>query len=275
MHQPPVLQAPSFQTTAVNERAVAANNEPYIPFQDSWNSGSHTSFGAADRADEFTGPGHWNTAAAWFIAAAPLLFAVCMLFNELIVTGQIHILDLPFQGGISTVPYAAIALVYLLVVVAAAVDGAVLKRRGYARLPSMLWSLLGPLVYLIVRAVRVRSESRGGSAPLAAYIIAVVISTVFTVFTVVAFPAIGSNAFQRGTVSSASFAANVRAGLNSSGGNYTVHCPDTVTEIVGAIFTCNTVELAGASHELTIEVVAGVNGSLDLKLVSVTPPIVK
>jgi hypothetical protein len=55
---------------------------------------------------------------------------------------------------------------------AAQVDRNALAKRGYFRLASPFWILLSPLVYLAVRAARLRSQGRGGASAVLLCIVA-------------------------------------------------------------------------------------------------------
>jgi len=104
------------------------------------------------------------TLAAWLMGAYPFIA----------VLGQWLIL----QASQRLDPLAIIAVPVLLltVVVGSAIwDAALLRRRGFDA-PSAWWILLGPLAYLIARAVALRHSGTRGAGPLILLVLSAVVA---------------------------------------------------------------------------------------------------
>ena len=254
--QQPVQYAPVEQQAAV----PTPGNEPYVPFQGSWNSNNSGAYSTS--ATDFARPAQWNTVGAWLLA-----------FSGLLIGGALVIAL--SRGIVPTTPYGlgalfgSLAIPYLITLVFAEIDRRKLRSLGYLKIPSLWWMLLSPpLVYLIVRTVYVFGEVRKGAAPLVTYIVVSVASSVVLSLTITALFA-GSFA----TNPSQLFASSLQKGLDGKGGHFTVSCPPTIPTSIGSTFTCTAVDSTGTSHVLSIQVVLGTDGKPSVKLQSVTPPI--
>jgi hypothetical protein len=258
----PVAQQPS---------VFGADDQPYVPFQGSWNN---QPYGGNSVADEFAQPGEWNTGYAWFLAAWPIYFVG-------LTVGWAYFYSIEraqgAAGGISELLTGIIGLVEIvilvLVIFAAFRDRAKLRRWGYTRTASPGWIffafLVGPLVYLIVRAVRVYGEVRKGIAPLILYIVS---GVAMTIIWIVVSVTLGSTLLA-GLSASAEFASSLQTGLDQKGSHFTVTCPPSIPTVINSTFTCTAVDSKGTSHSLNIEVIQGTNGQPTVKLLSVTPAI--
>lgn len=101
------------------------------------------------------------TAAAWLIALWPVLTLITLIIAAyvwLYVSSEPALAGIPVVFGIAVVPY-------LLSIVWAIADARKLRALGEEP-ASPLWSLGGPLVYLIARRVKVR-----GNGPLAMFLV--------------------------------------------------------------------------------------------------------
>ena len=101
-------------------------------------------------------PTHWNTPAVWAIAFTPWIGTVIALTISVLAA----------VGAQWYVMLAAVLLMPLLWIAFAVRDRRRLAEIGYHKRASWAWVLLGPLVYLIARVVRVRRASGHGWAPL-------------------------------------------------------------------------------------------------------------
>jgi Protein of unknown function (DUF2510) len=269
--QQPVVQQPVQQPYAQQPSAFTADNQPYVPFQGSWNT---QSYGGNAVAGEFARPGEWNTGYAWFLAAWPIYFVG-------LTVGWAYFYTIErvqgAAGGFSELLTGVIGLVEIvilvLVIFAAFRDRARLRRWGYIRTASPGWIffvfLVGPLVYLIVRAVRVYGEVRKGIAPLILYLVS---GVAMTIIWIVVSVTLGS-ALLGGLSSSTEFASSLQTGLDQKGGHFTVTCPPSIPTAINSTFTCTAVDSRGTSHSLSIEVIQGTNGQPTVKLLAVTPAI--
>jgi hypothetical protein len=258
----PVVQQQQAQYTPVEQQpvALAADNQPYVPFQGSWNAQSYNTGYAADTGD-FARPAQWNTVGSWLLAFSGILLGGALLIAL-------------SRGALPTTPYGlgailgSLAVPYLITLVFAEVDRRKLRSLGYVKIPSLWWMLLSPpLVYLIVRTVYVWGEVRKGAAPLVTYIVVSVVSGIGVSLAVsLLFAASLTNTSQQ-------FASSLQTGLNEKGGHFTVSCPAIIPTTIGSTFSCTAVDSTGTSHVLSIQVVTGADGKPGVKLQSVTPPI--
>jgi hypothetical protein len=241
---------------------MTADNQPYVPFQGSWNTASEATGYSVGSGDNFARPTQWNTVGAWLLAFSGLLSSIAVLV--VIGTSGTSITSAYSAGRFLGVG----AVVFLVNVLFAEADRRKLRSLGYLSIPSLWWMLLSPLVYLIVRTVKVWGEVRKGIAPLVTYFVVNVVSGLLvSVLIVVVLPG------ALGVTSSAAFTSSLQTGLNHNGGHYTVTCPPTLSVTVGANFTCTAVDGSGVSHALSITIVRGADGQPTAKLLSVTPPI--
>lgn len=253
----PVVQAPT-----VYEPVMNADNQPYVPFQGSWNTNTQGG-GYSMGADDFAHPVQWNTVGVWLLAFSGALASIAIF------------IVISTSGASITSPYGvgrylgAVAVVFLINLLFAEADRRKLRSLGYSAVPSLWWMLLAPpLVYLIVRTVRVWGEVRKGVAPLVAYFVVNVASGILVgVLIAILLPS------ALGVTSSAAFTSSLQTGLNENGGHYTVTCPPSLSITVGSDFTCTAIDASGVSHALSITIVRGADGQPTAKLLSVSPPI--
>jgi hypothetical protein len=251
---------------------VTAGDQPYVPFQGSWNATAPASGYAGDSANDFAQPLRWYTGWGWFLAISPLYFVGLVLIDILVTANQIKAGDVSATPATSIVFGAAILLGALIVLVSASRDQLTLKRWGHIRPASAWWILLGPLIYLIIRTVKVYRETQKGIPLIVVFLIGSVVSSVtYAAVELTVIPGLAAGAGLG--LSSAEFASSLQTGLDEKGGSYTVTCPSTLPSAIGATFTCTAVDTSGTSHALDIEIVTGTDGKTTAKLLSVTPPI--
>jgi Protein of unknown function (DUF2510) len=270
--QEPVIQPPVFQPATAVQAPVFAQtdgilssppDQPYSPAPDAWNSAPSNAWGTLT-AEDFARPAQWNTVSVWLLAFMALIDLVAE-FIFLLVVGVNNLT--PTQAGARV---GLTLVLYVIPIFLASVDRRKLRSLGYVKPASVWWSLLGPLFYLIFRAVAVSREVRHGFAPLITYIVVTVVSGVLFGVALVGL-VVADNI---GGISSTAFARSLQVGLDEKGGNFTVTCPPTITEVVGSTFSCTAVDdTTKTSHTLNIEVITGADGKPTVKLISVVPEI--
>ena len=102
----------------------------------------------------------------WLIAISPILAAGAVTYVLLSTSSTLT--DWPFL--------AALAAPYLLVVLFAVADRAVLIQLGHSQPRSPAWALLSAPVYLIVRAGETRAEDGSGTALTLAWFVSVLVA---------------------------------------------------------------------------------------------------
>ena len=260
---PPVAQAP-----AVYEPAMTADNQPYVPLQGSWNTNTQSVGSSLGGAEDFARPAQWNTVWVWLLAFSTLLLTLA------------YAVTFAVEGtGTPTTELTGVAALavgsFVLEILFALADRRKLLSWGHLRPASVWWMLLGPLFYLIFRAVAVRREVGRGLAPLITYIVvAVGSSIILTIGSAIFLPAfLAGRGVIVGSVSGSAFASSLQSGLNEQGGNYTVTCPPTIPTTVDSTFSCTAITSgSGDVHTLKIEVIRGADGQPTTKLLSVSPP---
>lgn len=137
----------------------------YAPMERSW----APSAGSAGSTPVRRTPLATGTAGAWLLALSPVL-------NLLLVVGvgSLVLAD-PLSAVAAVSAWVASALMLVWLVLAVVADFRRLGALGYVSRPSVFWIILGPLPYLISRAVHVRRATGRGSAPLWVYLAASVL----------------------------------------------------------------------------------------------------
>lgn len=178
------------------------------------------------------------TASSWFIALWPVLtlvVAIAVAYVYFYVTPE------PSVAGIPVVA-AAVLLPYLLSIVWAVTDARRL-RAGGRRPASPALAVLGPLVYLVGRRVRVP-----GSGPLVTLVVLtllVVGGPVAAVLTGAAAPATKALEIQQA----------IRSDLVGSGELASVSCPIAVESIAaGTLYACDGIEPDGSSRLIWVSI---------------------
>jgi hypothetical protein len=255
------------QAPAVYEPAMTTDSQPYVPFQSSWDSRGQGGY-TAGSAEDFAQPAQWNTVWVWLLAFSTLLLTLAYAATFAVVS-----------TGTPTTVLTSVAVLavgsFVLEILFALADRRKLLSWGHLQPASVWWILLGPLFYLIFRAVAVRREVGRGLAPLITYIVvAVGSSIILTIGSAIFLPAfLASRGVIVGSVSGSAFASSLQTGLNEQGANYTVICPQTIPTTVDSIFSCTATPAgSGEAHTLKIEVIRGADGQPTTKLLSVTPP---
>ena len=273
----PAPQPPVTATPQVDEQAVlTGDNEPYVPFQGSWNQRQQNANGQSTYV-EFAHPARWNTAGAWLLAFSyPMSLVVAVFY---VAVNFAAFAAEPARVRQDNITFASIWIqvtLWVLMVLFALMDRRKLISYGYLR-PARVWwlLLLPPLLYLIMRGVAISREVRHGFGPLIAYLATAVGIVLLGVISAVVLPALlAGRGLATGSEAGVTFAASLQRGLNANGGHYVVTCPPTIPDTVGGSFSCTAIPSgSGEVHTLNIEVVQGANGLPTAKLLSVNPPI--
>lgn len=173
-----------------------------------------------------------TTAGAWMLALSPL-FQVGLLALGWALSG----------GGTSAVTSlvaGGLALVAVLwIVLGAVADYRRLGALGHEYRPSILWILLGPLMYLVARAIHVYRTAGRGVAPTWVYLVLSIVVGAAAGTVGALLPRDASLAELRQVEST------ITAELQQQGVDYTVLCPDETTAAVGASFVCTAYDEVG------------------------------
>ena len=229
-----------FDPNAVNLQPV-----PVIPFssRDPYNSASTARPGMRAYAAAPVGPsGSTWTGGLVFMLLAPLIStATFFVWSQLTTTAGLSLSSagwLPFAlGGIGLIGLAA-----------AQIDRNALARRGYFDLASPFWVLLvPPLVYLIVRALRLRGQGRGAGPAIGLWALSYVAANILIGVISVAWlsaPTPQKVAFVESTIQQQLATKHITA---------TVKCPAVTSFAPGSTFDC-TAAGQGASQQVRVTV---------------------
>jgi hypothetical protein len=279
------LQTQAPQATGpqtADSQTLDATGRPYVPFQNSWNERT----GQYGPVQEFARPMQAGTAGVWFLATSYFWAGIVGSIVGFIVGAasggsSIEINGQLTQGGI-VLEVIVWIITWILLIIAGARDNARLRQLGYLHFTSPAWLLLfPPLVYLIIRTVRVRRESGRGAAPLVFYLVSggalfvVAVIVVAVIASVVGFG--GAGLATTNSANASSLASGIADGLDKSGGDYTVTCtPFAKPTTTPVDVTCTAIDRSSTvSHQLMIEVdpPATAGGQPTVRLLSVNPPI--
>jgi hypothetical protein len=292
--QAPVAQAPvAMQPTSPSALApvytptATLEERPYVPFPNSAPYGAGQYGAGMPQQGEFARPLQWNTAGVWFLATS-------LIWSGLIgvIVGLVAYTSGAFTAGSFTagspsqtvLELTASGIALVLSLLAASRDRARLRQLGYLELTSIWWVLVliaTPLVYLIIRTVRVRRQSGHGQAPLIFFLVNGFLILLLAIGAAVAIPvylAQHGGTFSGATNASnaASLASGIKQGLQNDGGDYTVTCSAFAAPTTAPIdVSCTAVDAStNQPHVIAIEVdPAKSGGKPSFSLLSVTPPI--
>lgn len=201
-----------------------------------------------------------STGAAWMLALAPLVAALVLALANLeriipalpmleplsIALGPLDVVAGLIPAAIAPfLPLAGAAIGWLAVVLIAVADRARLRSIGHGTRPSILWALLlGPLAYLIARAVALKR----GAAPV----------WVSAVVSIVVGAAVGASAVLLPTVATSaqlrSIEQLISADLAAQQLPATVVCPDGILIGTGVRFTCEAHDDLGVTGLVSVTV---------------------
>jgi Protein of unknown function (DUF2510) len=175
---PPVVAPPADPLPAIS-LSDDAPQQGWILGTDVASSSPYSGYGHSRNWSQVKAtPSRWNTRYAWLIAFLPWFELLTGVLAALLVRNGIASIEVTLLLGI--LPLLAF------------IDSAIRDRRqlidwGYERPASVWWLLLGPLVYLIARTVRLRAEAGRGAAPLWAFVINSITPVVAAMAAVVVF----------------------------------------------------------------------------------------
>ena len=239
-HQPNPGDYVPFDPSAVNLQPV-----PVIPFssRDPYNSASTARPGMRAYAAAPVGPtgSTWTGGLAFMLLAPLISTATFFVWSQLTTTAGLSL------SSVSWLPFA-LGGIGLIGLAAAQIDRNSLARRGYFDLASPFWVLLiPPLVYLIVRAMRLRGQGRGAGPAIGlwalSYIAANILIGVISIAWLSA-PTPERVALVESTIQQQLATKNITA---------TVNCPAVTSFAPGSAFDC-TVATHGASLPIRVTV---------------------
>ncbi len=176
------------------------------------------------------------TAPVWIIALIPLFQLVVGLL-WLVGFGAVP------NTGLSV---AAFVVPYLLVIVLAIADRAILRRIGHEHTAHWAWAILFAPVYLIARSMSLSRSGGLGLGPLLAWSALGMLQ----VASVLVVPGMLLSVLP--TVFAAQAEQSVAAGATVIGATLDVHCPSPPPLLIGQQFTCSATSTTG--HDLTVTV---------------------
>jgi hypothetical protein len=149
--------------------SVRLDPVPVIPFssRDPFNSASTARPGMRAYAARPVGPSGstWTGGLAFMLLAPLLSAAVFFVWTQLTTLGALSV------GSVGWLPIALLAI-GLVGLASAQFDRGTLARRGYFDLASPFWVLLvPPLIYLIVRATRLRGQGKGAAPAIGLWVL--------------------------------------------------------------------------------------------------------
>jgi hypothetical protein len=176
------------------------------------------------------------TAPVWIIALLPLFQLV------------VGLLWLVGFGAVpnSELSIAAFVVPYLLVIVLAIADRAILRRIGHEHTANWAWAILFAPVYLIARSMSLSRSGGLGLGPLLAWSALGMLQ----VASVLVVPGMLLSVLP--TVFSAQAEQSVTAGATVIGATLAVHCPSPPPLLIGQQFTCTATSTTG--HDLRVTV---------------------
>ena len=216
----------------------------YEPMTRSWGSARGTS---AARA--VTGV---STSGAWMLALSPLLFLGLAALGWWLTEGGA-------SAGTTFVVSGLAVVSVLWIVVAAIIDYRRLGTLGHEFRPSVLWIVLGPFFYLLVRAIHVHRTTGKGTAPTWVYVVCAI--------TVGA--AVGAISLllprQVGMADLRVVETTIATELKEQGLDYSVLCPSEATATIGSSFVCTAYDEVGPVALIRVTW-TGLGGAFDYSL---------
>ena len=218
--------------------AVHLEPVPVIPFssRDPFNSASTARPGMRAYASAPVGPSGstWTGGLAFMLLAPLIAAATFFVWTQLTPITQVS------SASVNWLPFA-LAGIGLIGLASAQIDRSALARRGYFDLASPFWVLLiPPLIYLIVRALRLRGQGKGAGPAIGLWALSYVASYALIGLISVGWlsaPTPERVAFVESTMQHQLAAKNITA---------TVNCPTVTTFSPGATFDCTVTPQQGS-----------------------------
>lgn len=194
------------------------------------------------RLPTYTGP-------VWMIALLPL---VQLVVGLLILLGIGAVLSASFTVVVLVAPY-------LIVIVLAIADRALLRRAGHERTAHWVWALLSAPVYLLVRAIAL---GRTGEIRLAPLLVWVALG-LLEIGAVLVVPGMLISVVPTAFSAQAQHSVQSEAGI--LGTAVTVSCPQTPPLLIGQRFTCSALSADGSAHNVSVSLQRA-NGWIDWRV---------
>ncbi|MES2169391.1 MAG: DUF2510 domain-containing protein [Actinomycetota bacterium] len=190
-----------------------------------------------------------STGPVWIIALLPLLQLV---FGLLVLVGLGSIIGIGFTISTFAAPY-------IIVIVLAIADRAMLIRAGHENPAHWGWAFLSAPVYLIARSAALIRTGNVGLGPLLVW----VALGILQVGSVLVVPGMLISVFP--SVFSTQASQSVSLASKSVGAQLAVTCPDPTPLIVGSQFYCQATSPAGGHYQITVRLERA-NGWIDWRV---------
>jgi hypothetical protein len=203
---------------------------PVIPFssRDPFNSASTARPGMRAYGAAPVGPSGstWTGGLAFMLLAPLITTATFFVWTQLTTVTAVSL------ESTSWLPFA-LAGIGLLGLASAQIDRSALARRGYFDLASPFWVLLiPPLIYLIVRAMRLRGQGKGAGSAIGLWVLSYVAG--YALIGVIAAGWLAAPSPDR----VATLESSIQHGLAAQHVTATVTCPAVPSFAPGSTFTC-------------------------------------
>jgi len=220
--------------------AVHLEPVPMIPFssRDPYNSASTARPGMRAYAAAPVGP----TGSTWTGGLAFMLLAPLIGTATFFVWTQLTPLTRLSADSLGWLPFALLGI-SLVGLASAQIDRSALARRGYFDLASPFWVLLiPPLIYLIVRALRLRGQGKGAGAAIGLWVLSY--AGAYALAILVAFGWLSAPTPERVAYVETTMQQQLAAQQHITA---TVSCPAIASFAPGESFTCTVTTQQGAS----------------------------
>jgi hypothetical protein len=189
------------------------------------------------------------TAPVWIIALLPLVQ---------LVGGLLILLGI---GAVSSMAVTIALLVapYIVVILLAIADRAMLKRMGHEHTAHWGWAILSAPVYLIARSMALSRTGGLGLAPLLVW----AALGMLQVASILVVPGMLISILP--TVFAAQAEQSVSSEAAIIGADLTVHCPTPPPVLIGTTFTCSATSTAGHDLKVTVSLQRA-NGWIDWRV---------
>lgn len=173
-----------------------------------------------------------STGGAWMLALSPLVMLGFVALGWWLTEGATSASTALVAGGLG-----ALALIFVLV--ATISDYRRLGALGHEHRASVAWILIGPLLYLLIRAVHIHRTMRSGTAPTWVHVaLTVVVSIVLFALSIFVPREAGPNELR-------AVEAQLAADMQEQGLDYSMVCPSQASVAAGSSFVCTAYDEVG------------------------------
>lgn len=173
-----------------------------------------------------------TTGGAWMLALSPLMTLGLVALGWWLTEGGTTMSTVFIVGGLW-------AFSLIVILIATISDYRRLGVLGHDHRASVAWILIGPSLYLLVRAVHVHRTLRSGTAP----------TWVYFVLTFVVGAVLSTLALfiprEAGITELSAVEAQIAADMQAQGLDYTMICPSQASVAVGSSFVCTAYDEVG------------------------------